>query len=201
MSVIYPPEHETIQNKAAEYVAALGRVAFSWNRLQELLGQLFAAAIPMASHHVILAVWYSEQSDRNQRRLLRAAVNAGALSGWPSKLPDTANDDILWLLKAADELSGRRDEAIHAPAAITTDEKGTEMTAAFYFGNPLAMRLKGKDLVYEFSLSQWRAEQLSHYAGRIVDALTRHTCAWPDTRPGLSREFYREFVETGRRQY
>jgi hypothetical protein len=201
MPTIRMPDNEIVEKKYAEYVSTLGRVAHSWNFLQEKLGQLFVAVLPTAPTLAVLAIWYSEPNDRAQRRMLRAAINASALKGWrPNGLPDSAEDDILWLLKEADELSGRRDEAIHTPAVLQTDHTGTEMAAAFYSGNPMAKRLEGKKLLEEFALSTWRAEQLSYYAQKIAYALTRQPSSWPDKRPSLSRELHRQLVESNPQQ-
>ncbi|PNE10463.1 MAG: hypothetical protein CR217_14110 [Beijerinckiaceae bacterium] len=123
MPIVKMPADETIKEKFSEYVAALGKVAHSWNFLQERLGQLFVRAIPTAPHKVLLAVWYSEQNDRAQRRMLRAAINSGAIDSWPSKLPTNAKDDILRLLEEADKLGLKRDQAIHTPCAIMTNTK------------------------------------------------------------------------------
>ncbi len=200
MTKIQIPENKIIKEKFDAYVAALGKVAYSWNYLQERLGQLYVATIPTAPNNVLLAVWYSEPNDRAQRRMLRAAVNANALVGWAQKLPESAKADILWLLKEADELSGRRDEAIHTPASVRTDAEGTEMAAAFYLGNPMATRLEGKKLLEEFALSKWRAEHLSIYTVQITGALTRHASSWPDKRPSLSRELHRQLAGSSHQQ-
>ncbi|TRL38218.1 hypothetical protein FM996_00940 [Methylosinus sporium] len=191
-NIIAMPTETIIQETISEYVTALGRVAHSWNYLQERLGQLFTKMAPTAPHNIMLAVWYSQQSDRNQRRLLRAALNAGALFLYRDRIPDKAQDDILWLLKEADELSARRDQAIHAPACVTTDLGGTQISAAYYFGNPIAMTLKDKNMIEEFNLSEWRAVQLSKYTMQIDVALERDASLWPKARPSLSREFYRQ---------
>ncbi len=41
------------------------------------------------------------------------------------------------------------------------------MTAAFYTGNPMASELRGKALIKEFALSEWRAESLSRYSRQL----------------------------------
>lgn len=194
MATIMIPTDD-VKQKFIEYVSALGSVAHAWNYLQERLGQIFVAVMPTAPHNALLAVWYSEPNDRAQRRMLRAAINAGALDlhRSASPLPPDAKSDLLWLLKEADDLSGRRDLAVHTPCALITDIEGTAMSAAYYLGNPLAKALQGKKLVEEFDLSEWRAEQLSRYSRKIESALTRGAeNAWPDTRPSLSRELHRQ---------
>ncbi len=195
MAITSMPSADVIAQKFSEYVAALGKVAHAWNYLQERLGQLFVAILPTSPHNVLLAIWYSEPNDRAQRRMLRAAINAGALKlhGAAELLPQNANEDILWLLKEADDLSVRRDQAVHAPCMIATGAEGTEMAAAFFHGHPLADQLRGKKLLYEFDLSEWRAEALSRYAMQIENRLMRDgKIPWPDKRPSLSRELHRQ---------
>jgi hypothetical protein len=185
MATTSAPIDQLFREKFVEYVSAVGRVAYAWNHLQESLGQIFAAVVPGSPHNVMLAIWYSEPNDRAQRRLLRAAVNAGALDRRPLPFPKHAADDILWLLERADNLGFRRDQTIHAPCSMITDAEGTEMAAAFYHGNPLAKQLKGKKLLTEFAFSEWRAEQLIFYSQQIYEGLLRGT--WPSSKPALDR--------------
>ncbi len=174
MAVIKLPSTELVQQKFSEYVAALGKVAHAWNYLQERLGQLFVATLPTAPHNILLAVWYSEPNDRAQRRMLRAAISAGALElhGAFDPLPNGARDDVLWLLKSADDLSIKRDRAVHAPCAIATGAEGTEMIAAFFHGHPLAEHLRGKKLLREFDLYEMAGRSL------LVDTRFRSRTLW-----------------------
>jgi hypothetical protein len=64
------------------YVSALGRVAHSWNTLQEALGELFWTVTEM-DKATAFAVWYSTPNDRAQRGMLSAAIDA--------KMPDPFN--------------------------------------------------------------------------------------------------------------
>jgi hypothetical protein len=177
-----------MREKFGEYLIAVGRVAHDWNHLQETLGKLFASVI-LDSHDItLLAVWYSEQNDRAQRRMLRAAINAGAIQK-RKPAPPGATEDILWLLEEADKLGARRDEALHAPFQIRLEEGGTPyVIAADFQGNPIARRMKEKTIMSELSLSAWRARQLRGYVETIDRALKDSQSPWPDKRPSLSRE-------------
>ncbi len=179
-----PLEDElAMRRKFGEYLIAVGRVAHEWNYLQELLGKLFASVISGSHDIILLAVWYSEQNDRAQRRLLRAAINAEALQTHKSA-PPSATEDILWVLEEADKLGARRDEALHAPFAIRLEEGGSpDVIAAYFQGNPLARRLKGKDIMSDLALSAWRAAQLRSYVEAIDRALKEIEPPWPDKRP------------------
>jgi len=72
-----------------EYALAVGKVAYAWNYLHERLGELFVV-VSGAKQSVALAIWYSTKSDRTQRDMLRAAVNA-IPSRW-EKLPKAPDD-------------------------------------------------------------------------------------------------------------
>lgn len=187
------PNNDTTRKKYLEYATAVGKVAHAWNTFQERLGALLTAILPQTDAAVLLAMWYSEPNDRAQRRMLRAAIEAGAFdpTARAKMFPKHAKDDIIWMLDEADKLGQRRDQAVHAPAAISTGAEGAQMVAAFFRGNPLAKLLKGKDIMYEFDLSVWRAETLTVYAMWIESSL-RYTRTWPDTRPSLSRELHRQ---------
>jgi len=148
-----------LKDRAAEYRAQVGLVADSWNTLQETLGRLFAAILSSVPPNVSLAIWYSEPNDRAQRRLLRAAVNAGALdhTKHAQKLPPSGKDDLLWLLNGADKLGARRDQALHTPVTFDLDVEKVAIIAAYFQGNPLAAQLRGKDLIKEYAFSISRA--------------------------------------------
>jgi hypothetical protein len=188
-------KHAEIMESINSYYRVVGKVAYSWNMLQMHLGWVFERTISQTDGNILNAIWHSQQSDRNQRRMLRAAISAGAFSHIGHKLPATAKDDLLWLLKEADALSARRDEALHSPVAfqnVKKSDKGTPIPVAFWLtSNPLAERLRNKNLMGELSLSAWRADKLSEFTIQIHSAL--HTSrAWPDKRPELSRELHHQ---------
>jgi hypothetical protein len=43
-------------------------------------------------------------------------------------------------------------EAVHPPVHLETTEKGSAIGSAFFLGNPKAVNLQGKELIYEFAL-------------------------------------------------
>lgn len=189
-------EYEIYNKKLTEYYLAVGKVAYAWNILQEFLCLIFANAVYNTSATerqvtVASSAWYSQQNDRNQRRMLRAIIAAGAIEQWHITLPETAKDDILWLLSEADTLSVRRDEVIHSPVAMNHTIDQPDLTSLDLLGNPLALRLKGKHLMQEFSLLEWRVKQLTEYAKNIYFAICNSKRPWPQKRPSLSRELHR----------
>lgn len=192
---------EATEKAMREYYYSVGRVAHAWNYLQETLGRIFVIIIHDVKYNVACSLWHSQQSDRNQRRLLRSSISSGALDDWKHHLPPRAGGDIIWLLFESDELSGRRDEAIHSPVGLRHDDMNIDPVPIWYFGNPLANRLSGKKLIDELSLSEWRAHELDVYSMFIESALRDASTPWPSKRPGLSRELHRQQRRSNLRDY
>ena len=168
------------------YVAAVGKVAHAWNYLHEQLGVLFVAVTGM-ERNVALANWYSVRSDRAQREMLKAAVNA-TNSERSKKLPE-APDDLIWLLDRADELAEDRNNAVHAPCSLYISGSGSEMGAAFFNGNPRAKKLMGKELLVEFAWCESYAETLSRFTEMLGIAIAfPDRFPWPQRPKILSRE-------------
>ncbi len=64
-------------DKAFEPLAlALGQLALSWNDLHETLAIVFCSVMGGGSTTHLLAIWHALTSDRAQREILKAAVNA-----------------------------------------------------------------------------------------------------------------------------
>jgi hypothetical protein len=80
-----------IKQKMEPYVAALGRVAHSWNRLQEDLGQLFATVTGLLDGSGV-AIWHSTPHDLAQRKMLRAAVETSTHSRLTTERPKAKVD-------------------------------------------------------------------------------------------------------------
>ena len=75
-------------------------------------------------------------------------------------------DDIKWLLSKVDKLADQRNDAIHAPLALTSSDAfvGVEVMAAYFDGNPRAIKLKDKDILAELRWYRESAEVLRSYA-------------------------------------
>jgi hypothetical protein len=177
--VIWPTDEERTAAFEA-YTLAVGKVAYAWNYLHEKLGQLFAV-VSGAERNVALAIWYSTESDRGQRKMLEAAVNGTMPSRW-EKLPK-APADLKWLLGRVNGLAEDRNNAVHAPCSlyIGTEDRASEMGAAWVNGNPRAKKLVGKQLLIEFDWCERYAEGLSVFTQRLETAIAfpdRHP--WPD---------------------
>jgi len=182
-----------VREKLEPYVAALGKVAHSWNHLQDALAELFFIVTGL-EQLVAEAIWHSMLNDRWQRELLRAAVTATTNRRLTEDLPK-AKDDILWLLQKADDVGRKRDTAVHAPitVAITSPiaadfEDKVELIPDTFYGNRLARKLVGKDILAEFEWYELTADALTSFARGIKRAIETsgnpRPFPWPD-RPRL----------------
>ena len=178
----------TVQNaidaKMAPYVAALGRVAHSWNYLQEALGQLFCGVTGLESV-VGEAIWHSTTNDRAQREMLRAAIMASTQERLAVELPK-AKDDIKWLLDRADSVAEQRNTAIHAPMSLVLGNKEIELHPLAYHGNPRARKLVGKDILTEFDWYEKCADALTDFARAARRAIAGDSAPWPE-KPQMPR--------------
>ena len=173
----------TLEEAAAafeEYALAVGKVAYAWNYLHERLGELFVV-VSGAEQAIALAIWYSTKSDRVQRDMLQAAVNAnpGRWETFPKALAD-----LEWLLKCADEVAEARNNVVHAPVSFyigAREHGGSEVVAAYWAGNPRAKRLRGKRLLVEFDWCERYSEILSRCSDQLVAAISYPDVnQWPD---------------------
>ena len=194
--IITMPSEAEIRGAFDPYVTAIGRVAYAWNYLHEILGRLFAA-VTGADPGIMLAVWYSTESDRTQREMLRAAIEAWAKTQRKSPSPD-AYSDLLWLINEANKLADARNNAVHAPCSIYTSEHGTEVGAAFHTGHARARRLWGKNLIDEFLWCEECAETLSVFGVGAVAAFAIERNAWPHKPQIPSRNKKRTFEDLHR---
>ena len=188
---------DAVEAAFEEYYLAVGKVARAWNRLHEYLGQLFviASGADWKQPWVALAIWYSVKSDRIQRDMLRAAVNAK--SGRWEKLPK-ALDDLKWLLDRCDELAEHRNDAVHAPCSIYigSGPNGAEMGPAYFAAanprvkNLSAKNLRGKQLIAEFEWCEKYAWTLIGFIQRLEKPITLPDDGyrWPDRPPKPTRK-------------
>jgi hypothetical protein len=181
MATISRPSPDRIEKVVEPYVREVGKLVASWNTLHERLGELFSAVLNTGHPGIGSAIWYSTQSDRAQREMLRAATEAAAAEG---RLAQQTRDEIKWLLDRANELANERNDAIHAPVALFTDQDGTKLMTEYIFGNPRASNLRGKDLPEEFRWSEQKATLLAGYALLCAIHLRNPMSEWPK-RPDL----------------
>jgi hypothetical protein len=165
------------------YYDAVGKVVHAWNGLQEQLAIIFCRLTDM--HNAMgLSVWHSSNSDRAQRMMLRAALNA-VDDEWRAKYP-RGKEDITWLLNKTDTIAEARNNVIHAPCSVGLgDQADFEIVPMSFHGNRRAKALRGKDVLAEFDLCERNANSLKGYARWIDCVLSLEGYAWPD-RPTLS---------------
>ena len=184
-TVKFPTDAEAQQAFEA-YVSAVGRVAHAWNYLHEKLGRLFVCIVKAQNPNVTAAVWYSTYSDRSQRQMLETAIKTSDESEWRHLVPN-ARDDLYCLLKRANNLGTKRDDAIHAPCSLITDVDRTEMATSFLSGHRRAKNLVGKALLVEFDWTERCAESLSRFVDAAENSLT-FGGTWPNIPPVPDRK-------------
>lgn len=165
------------------YVEAVGRVAHTWNQLQENLGQIFADLMG-GGHDTALAAWYAVRSDSGQRQMLLAVVRVSGDDRWPNRLPSCARDDVAWLIEQATALGSERNVAVHAPIGIAISEGALEIVPAYFYGNPLAEKVlkRGQGMMKELERCETWAAALNKFAADAGHSLKYPHATWP-TRP------------------
>lgn len=144
------------------YAIAVGQAALAWNQLQESLGELFSSVVRIEAADdlgIIRTIWNSMESDRAQRKMIRAALNRLANH---EEISIEAHMQIKWLLDEADKLSDDRNDAIHSPLESLTGSvtlapvigrpsvSTTHVRPQSRSGHPRAKKLAGKNLLDEF---------------------------------------------------
>jgi hypothetical protein len=179
------PLDELILEKFKPYVEAVGRVAHTWNQLQESLGQIFADMMG-GGHSTALAAWYAVRSDRSQQTMLLAVIDAVDDTHWQNRA--TAKADLTWLVEKVGKLAAERNTAIHAPVGMALDEGEIKIVPAYFYGNPLAEKVpeRGKGMMKELERCEEWATALHNFADAAKEALRHKNRTWPQrpVRPG-----------------
>jgi hypothetical protein len=168
------------------YTSAVGRVADAWNMLHESMAELFWRIVGGHEYRITAAVWYSSYSDRFQRQMLEAAINASVNHPAWARVPTTAREDLIWLLRRANFLGNKRDEAIHAPCQWlrrTFDGAPPEVIVAETSLHRRAKSLIGKDILIEFDwLEQyiWALSKFTHRAEIVLHLGDDSFRTWPE---------------------
>lgn len=179
-----PASLEEIEEAFDLYTAAVGRVAAAWNRLHDRMENLFCK-IMNADSELLSAVWHSTYSDRSQRQMLEAAIKASKPLPLWGHLPDTANEDLLWLMKRSHSLSDKRDEAVHAPCWYFEETAGgIDVIVSAYSKHRRARALEGKDLLIEFDWLERYIRELILFTDSAAITIpyaraAQHGPSWP----------------------
>jgi hypothetical protein len=102
--------------------------------------------------------------------MLQAAVNSLTRV---TISPPVIYGEISWILDKLRALSGRRNDAIHAPLVFVGKydaDENVEIMPLYFMGNPRAAGLRDKLLVEEFKWYRNHLERLADYAESMVFA-------------------------------
>jgi hypothetical protein len=178
------------------YALALGQVTLAWNDLQDTMGSMFWTLLePPGDSDALwwrttapLMAWHSVRSDRTQREMLRAVIEAlrpGALTPDMWRRPELFASGK-WLLDHVERLEEDRNNALHSPLISRFDFKtrtyGKEIMAGFGLMNPRALKLDKKgNLLGEFRYCRDVAMALADFAHAMDTALLEPERPWPGT--------------------
>jgi hypothetical protein len=127
-----------------DYALVLGHCIHAWNKVQEELVLIFATVADL-DHHKAAAIWFAPNSDRVRIEML---VKLTSVS---KSIADNAKDKNL--LDKLEKLLGRltkainqRNDAVHGPCTVVASDRRYEIMPSYFFGNPIAERLKKRDI-------------------------------------------------------
>lgn len=106
---------EKTEHLTEKHARETGRAISAWNLLQDTLGRIFAEIANPSHHKMALAIWYSQQSDRSQRAMLKAASRTAY--GEASDI----HKAITWACKETDNLADSRNNIAHVAYSIDLD--------------------------------------------------------------------------------
>jgi hypothetical protein len=141
-------------------------------------------------------------SDRIQREMLRASLEA--------RYADTTSkpreyEEIIWVLNQLQSLAGKRNTALHLPIIFVNDliartENDIEIMPHYFFGNPHAKQLRGKDLIQEIRWYRDHISKLAEYAGCLHYSVAFPDYTLPDRPQLLPREHFQSRAQRRRKK-
>lgn len=172
------------------HALAIGKIAMAWNEYHELLGSLFANLFTRSHYTTTLAIWHCLDSDRTQRKLLRAAAETYL----GERIDKKGLEELLWLLNKTDTLlSQQRNVGIHAPLDALFEADGChKLFPVPGPGNRNAKQLDGRDVLKEYAHYEEQIKKMKDFAlglacklglARYMDDYTDHP--WP-VRPRIT---------------
>jgi len=95
--------------KMRKHIAEIGEIVWAWNMLHSLLSGIFIVLCGKESsnNRIVKSIWLSVASDSLQRKLIRDVLS--------SKDKSEFAEEVLWILKKADDLSQYRNSFVHTP--------------------------------------------------------------------------------------
>lgn len=169
---------ESVRHLYDDYVMAVGRVVYSWNKLQAVLGELFLA-ITKIERTMGQAIWHSITSDSAQRNILRVSVKA-SVDPFFSTDRCPVREDILWILEMADHIASERNDAVHVPFDISIVDSQLAVVPLSYLGNPKYGKFDQVAVLEEFAYCEQCADRLRFFVERALSACQDGRFdAWP----------------------
>lgn len=183
------------------YVKAIGQLVLAWNSFHEVMGWTYEIVVADAIRPVdedrapqVREGWNALNSDRDKRRLLRAAA-ANLPPVAARNFPKFA-EDVKWVLDRADELENMRNSAVHSPLMLVSTQKGRWsnmggsspdfITPEWLSGNRRALELrtlllKKKELLAEFRWCRDATLFCRDFMVRVNRCWGSVGLSWPDT--------------------
>ncbi len=166
------------------HAADIGHIALAWSSLHVQLGEIFAEIMDPEGRSLGLAAWNAVPNDRSKR----AMVLAVALQKFGQKKSKFV-EELQWALGRANSLENNRNDAVHAPYAVTMDpEEGFKFVPYIWSGDSRAKSLQGRDLKAEFGSYIKNIGSLTSFVrdlGRMLSSPVPDP-TWPE-RPALPR--------------
>lgn len=168
-----------------KHALAIGKIAVAWNEYHELLGELFAGMFTRSHWETSLSLWHCLDSDRTQRRLLRAAGETYLRSN------KRAQEELRWLLNKTDTiLAQQRNVGVHAPLMSLWEIDGSHKISSPYFdGQPQSQTNSGQDILQEYAHYERQIRKMYGFALGLKVKVGFHgkdrTAAWPE-RPRIT---------------
>jgi hypothetical protein len=191
------PSAREIKAAFRPFAHELGYLAVVWNQLHDNLLSVFIEVLAPSDEFAAKALWYSSDSDFQQRKMLRALLDLDTQNLFlrntvlprEPKLQSFQREAIFWILNQIEKpLRHQRNNALHAPLMLM---RGVADGAVIHWveatlnpQNPRAVPLQGKNLVDEFKSYAELTRVLSDYASRIANSLrTPGRFPWPEKPP------------------
>ncbi|MEH2479095.1 hypothetical protein V1282_002452 [Nitrobacteraceae bacterium AZCC 2146] len=166
MVIIKAPTADATKQIFQPYAIAMGELVYSWNHLQEDLAGLFWRLSQIENGAIAFAIWHSTANDHAQRSMLRAVAEVALAE------KTEVRAEVVWLLDKIDySLRHKRNDAIHAPLTLFTDQNGTTVIPYDMTNNPRADSLEGKEILKELIWYRETAEVLRGFCWQLSHSL------------------------------
>lgn len=186
--MVEPIDWKVAQTASDEFVekhaTKTGHTIRLWNLLQDTMGNIFAEIALPSNHDMAYAIWYSQENDRAQRKMLKAA--ALVEFGDKSKI----YKELKWICDRADSLAEDRNNVVHVSYSSNLDSTGQfiEYAPSSRRGHSRAEQMKDKDVFAKLDTVQKHCQDLFGYLIHLapIIAFPDQQQTWPE-RPSLPK--------------